>query len=106
MANKEADETLRIGNDIVTLYIGTAMVSKSPGDRMFVQRWTDQQEEVLVFRVKGERTVAQVVQTINLTDTRLAVHVDNGPPSVAELPKEDEKRLLAVYDLMQERSFK
>lgn len=105
MADKEPDETLRFGNDVVTLYLGTAMVNQSSGDRMFVQHYTGQEEEVVIFLLGNDRKVARVVQTIDFIDTQVTVHIDSGLPTLAQLPEEDEKRLLAIYDRLRRRSF-
>jgi hypothetical protein len=112
MSEDQPDEILKLGPDEITLIRGTAFVTIEglgdfPADRMTVQHYTGQKEAVLVFTAEGTRRVARIQPHIVFRTSTSAVPMSSKDEESAQaLSDDDQTRLLAMYDLLKNRSFK
>lgn len=107
MMSSEPDETLSIGPDQVRLYTNSTMVDNTPADRIFVQHYTGQEEEVLVFEFRGERKVTRIKLEMEISSLSPAVEAGaRYKETLEDVSEEDRQRLLGLYDRLQRRTFK
>ena len=100
MCTGKPDQTFKSGNDEIDLYLHNALVNGSRADCMVVRYGTSETQEVLVFRVDDRRKVMRKTKAIQL-ETNPA----SGQAGVAELSENEEKRFLALYDLLKKRTY-
>jgi hypothetical protein len=99
MTEDQPCETVRIGYDDVILCRGLSWPGVPFADRMTVQDIrTSEQRDVVIFLASEGRIIQGVMVFGSWT-----VETDN---VLADLPEEEQKRLLAIYDRLPNRSFK
>jgi hypothetical protein len=101
----EPDETLKLGRGEANLYRGGANVNGSPGDRMTVQHFTGEIENVVIFAYAGTRRVTRIQQELQFLTSSPAVPVSmTDGATLVDIPDDDQKRLLAIYDNFKNRT--
>lgn len=104
------DETRKFPLAEATLYLGEHLNDDGtafPADRMVVQHVTGNQDDVLIFKRGGKHRVGRVKLSMDIGSTTPAVPASvTFEHSVEEIPSDDEKNLLAIYDEFDKRTQK
>jgi hypothetical protein len=105
MSENQPEDTLKLGLGEVTLYRGGADVNGSSGDRMTVQHFTGEIENVVIFAYAGTRRVTRIQQELRFSTSSPAVPVSmTDGATLVDIPDDDQKRLLAIYDNFKNRT--
>jgi hypothetical protein len=90
------------------LYLGATLKdadSDFPADRMLVEHFTGNEDNVLIFKRNGKRHVGQIIQTMGIRSATPAVDASATIyEHVEEVDEDDRKRLLAMDDTFEKRT--
>jgi hypothetical protein len=91
-----------------SLYLGATLNAADgavPADRMLVQQFTGNEDNVLIFKRNGKHHVGQIIQTMGIRPESPAVQATATIyEHVEEVDEDDRKRLLALYDRFEMRT--
>lgn len=96
------DKIKQFSDATAKMYCDGVSVDGEPGDRMIVDHFKGNEEDVVIFTRNGERRVARIGQRLELTaGSSPAIPVSTcGVQSLEPVTDDDAERLLAIYDSM------
>jgi len=99
MDNK-ADRTRHFSDSTVSIYHAAKRVENDLCDRMVVQHFTGNQEDVVIYKQSGQRRVGRLrMQLKMIPGSSPAIPVSTfGAESLEPVDPRDEERLLAIFD--------
>ena len=109
-ANDQPVEKLKFPMADAELYVGEKLKYNGtmiPADRLFVQHYTGNQDDALIFEQDGKRVAMNIRMVMNLEAPSPGGPVyEAGGFKLEETDPEDEKQLLAMYDRFENRTIK
>jgi hypothetical protein len=108
-SQNQPDATYNFTDGKADLYTGRSLNYNGEAvtaDRMVLEHTKGNEEDVLIFERDGKRRVGRVIPEMSIPPGSPAVTLSpTFPYRVGDIPADDEKRLLAIYDYLPGRTF-